>query len=75
MNGRPFKTPALDAWRAELKQGLRATHTFDALWRSACAEQSALNAAADGLYASARQDLRRAREILDEALRTAEPTS
>ena len=40
---RPFPTPALNAWRAELRRGQRARTTFDALFRAACCEQWALD--------------------------------
>lgn len=36
------KTPALDAWRRELRAGERTRETFDWLWRAACAESAAL---------------------------------
>ena len=41
-----FRTPALDAWRMELRQGKRTRTTFDALWYAACAEMWALDMAA-----------------------------
>jgi hypothetical protein len=44
-----MKTPALDAWRRELAAGERTRTTFDALWRAACEEANALEAAAAGL--------------------------
>ncbi len=37
-----IKTPALDTWRAELAKGERTAAMFDALWRAACAEVTAL---------------------------------
>jgi hypothetical protein len=40
---RPFPTPALDAWHAELAARERTRDTFDALWRAACAEAHALD--------------------------------
>lgn len=49
MSGHPFPTPALDAWRAELRAGQRTPTTFDALWRAACEEANALEAHAAGL--------------------------
>jgi hypothetical protein len=70
-----IQTPALRGWLAELASGERTTQTFDALWRAACWEQSAVNAAALGLDASARQDLRRAAEILDEVLQATRPVT
>lgn len=39
MTRRPFRTPALDAWRAELRRGERTKTTFDPLWWAASAEQ------------------------------------
>jgi hypothetical protein len=71
----PIQTPALRAWRAELASGERTTRTFDALSRAACWEQSAVDAAALGLVASAREDLRRAAEILDEVLQATRPVA
>jgi hypothetical protein len=68
MSGRPFRTPALDAWRAELARGDRTTLTFDAVWRAACWEQSALEAAAVGLEAAALRDLHCAREVIEKAI-------
>jgi len=38
----PLRTPSLDAWRAELREGKRGTDTFDPLWRAACAESWAI---------------------------------
>jgi hypothetical protein len=60
-------TPALGVWHKELRRGERTRTTFDALWRAACWEQSALDAAALGFGRAAREDLRRAAEILTEA--------
>jgi hypothetical protein len=57
----------LDAWRAELRGGIRTGTTFDALWRAACWEASAHDAATQGFHHAARADLRRAREIVAEA--------
>ena len=34
--------PALAAWGRELAAGTRTIHTFDVLWRAACAEITAL---------------------------------
>lgn len=48
-------TPALDLWREELRQGKRTALTFDALWRSACAELNALEAEAAQLTEMARR--------------------
>lgn len=36
-----MRTPALDAWRRELRNGERTRHTFDPLWRAACLEANA----------------------------------
>ena len=47
------RSPALDAWRAELAAGKRTVHTFDPLWRAACEEISALEHDAAGLPAIA----------------------
>lgn len=45
MTHRAFRTPALDAWHAELRRDERTTTTFDALWSAACAEQWAVDLA------------------------------
>ncbi len=45
MTHRPFPTPALDAWRAELRRSERTKTTFDPLWSAACAEQWAVDLA------------------------------
>lgn len=44
----PFPTPALDTWHAELAAGTRSESVYDALWRAAGWEQSALEAHAAG---------------------------
>jgi hypothetical protein len=49
-------TPALDAWRAELKAGVRTPTTFDALWRAACLEMNALEAPTPELADSWRRE-------------------
>ena len=41
----PFRTPALDAWRNELRKAERTPTDFDALWRAACAEMWSLDMA------------------------------
>jgi hypothetical protein len=41
MTRRSHQWPALEAWRAELRRGLRTSTTYDPLWRSACAELTA----------------------------------
>jgi hypothetical protein len=74
MTGQRYATPALDEWHRELVRGQRTTQTLDALWRSACWEQSALNAAALGMHASARKDFLRAAAVLDAALVAAPPS-
>lgn len=57
---RPFPTPALDAWRAELREGKRSRTDFDALWRAACAESWALDFAhIPTLAAGFREDAKR----------------
>jgi len=65
---RRFRTPALDLWRQELRQGIRTTTTLDDLWRAACAEMTALEAHHDGLPEAARRDRRRARLIVRSAV-------
>ena len=42
MNGAGPRSPALDAWRAELGARERTRTTFDPLWKAACEEASAL---------------------------------
>jgi hypothetical protein len=42
--------PALDLWRRELRQGKRSPRTIDALWRVACREAAAREAAAIGSW-------------------------
>ena len=53
--------PALTAWRRELAAGERTIHTFDALWRAACAEAAAVECAATlpQMAASYRAEARR----------------
>src|SRR5437870_5920678 len=53
LNGR-VPTPALNAWRRELAAGARTKYTFDALWRAACEDMNALEAAGAGLPGLAR---------------------
>jgi len=36
------RAPALDAWRAESRAGIRTELTFDPLWKSACEELNAI---------------------------------
>lgn len=60
MTGRLFRTPALDAWHRELREGKRTRLEFDALWRAACAEAHALDFAAfPEIAAKFREDARR----------------
>ncbi len=61
-----MKTPALDAWRAELEAHLRTKTTFDALWRAACEEMAALEAPTPRL---AEPYLANARSIIRAALK------
>ncbi len=42
--GKPFPTPALDAWEVEIARGERTLDVHDELWHRACAERSALEA-------------------------------
>jgi hypothetical protein len=58
------KTPALDAWRQEFRDGKRTGATFDVLWRAACEEAKALEAQAAGLPGLAVAFLRDARAIV-----------
>ena len=67
-------TPALDAWHARLRTGYGGQHracrtwVMDALWRAACAEQSALEAATPEV---AERLLSEARSILIDAAKVA----
>jgi len=58
------RTPALDLWWRELRDGTRTATTFDPLWRAACAEMNALEAPtpalADGYLAESRRIIRAA---------------
>ncbi|MGQ0703524.1 MAG: hypothetical protein ACT4PM_10375 [Gemmatimonadales bacterium] len=67
---RPLRTSALKAWHRALAAGKRTATMFDAPWRAACYERSALEAAGLGLQAHAGQlcteadaILRRRREV------------
>lgn len=64
--------PALAQWRRELAAGARTIYTFDALWRSACEEANAIEAATAGLPQLAEGYRRDAREIVRRALREVE---
>jgi hypothetical protein len=65
------RTPALDAWRAELAEGRRTPTAFDWLWQAACCEQSAIEYEADGLPGIAEKFRSEAREIVHTAARSA----
>ncbi len=65
-------TPALDTWRRELAAGLRTRTTCDALWRAACAEKNALEAAAAGLSATAVEYRREAAQLVRSAAQDVE---
>jgi len=65
--------PALAVWRRELATGKRTATTFDALWRAACAEMHAQEAAAARLPQIADAYRREAREILRRALTEPRP--
>lgn len=62
-----FRTPALDAWRAELRGGKRTVATSDPLWRAACAEANALEFA--DIPALAARFCEDAKRIVREALK------
>lgn len=62
-----MRTPALDLWRQELREGKRTPTTFDPVWKAACAEASALEFAAAGIPALADSFLADARRIIHEA--------
>ena len=66
-----MKTPALTAWRREIAAGERTTTTFDALWRAACAEQTALEYLEMGLPLLAETARDEARRIIKRAAREA----
>jgi hypothetical protein len=59
---RPSRTPALEAWRAELAAGERSAVDFDPLWRAACCDQWSADFLSWGLptiAAAFREDARR----------------
>ena len=65
--------PALQLWRDEVRRGYRgqrrdrpATWRLDALWRAACWERAAQEAARDRMMDSWRHAMQRARETLAE---------
>jgi len=67
--------PALTLWREELRRGYRrqradspATWRYDGLWRAACWEATAQQAARDGLAEMWHHAMARAREILSDAV-------
>jgi hypothetical protein len=62
-------SPALTEWRRQLAAGERTTHTFDALWRAACAEAGAEEHERDGLPAIAASLRREAGRIVRTAAR------
>ncbi len=62
-----MKTPALEAWRRELKAGTRTATTFDWLWRAACEEMHALEAPTPAL---AKSYLVEAQRIVRHAVKT-----
>ena len=62
-------TPALDLWRQELRDGRRTALDFDDLWRSACAEMTALELEATQLTESAKARRLEAAELLARSLR------
>ena len=71
MSPRPFPTPALDAWRDEMRRGQRTMRTYDALWQAACSEASALELEGDGLSKTAGRYRSKARKIICAAARAA----
>lgn len=57
------RLPALEAWRAELRAGMRTKLSFDPLWKAACEELNAIENPAElrACYiASARRIIRAA---------------
>ena len=53
--------PALRHWRREIRDSLRTTYSFDALWAAACEEATAVEWFNDALPAFAMRALERAR--------------
>ena len=68
--GRPT-SPALEAWRAEIRAGLRTRYVFDPLWRAACEDMHALEAVRADLTGIVASCQRKAREIIRRAAREA----
>lgn len=64
-----MRTPALTAWRREIAARERSSTTFDALWRAACAEMSALEFRTHGVLAVAASCRRDAQRIVRAAAR------
>jgi hypothetical protein len=67
--------PALQLWRDEVRRGYggqradrSSTWRLDALWRAACWEAAAQEAARDGMMDSWRHAMQRAREVLADAV-------
>lgn len=60
----PLPTPALDVWHEQLARKERTIFTFDPLWRAACAEMAAREAAHAGLPDIARGHLLEAAHYL-----------
>jgi len=56
--------PALERWRAEVREGRRTAGLLDALWRAAGWEAAALEAERDGMPDTAAARMRHAREAL-----------
>ncbi len=67
-----MRTPALTAWRAELKAGQRTVHDSDALWQAACADIQALEMDAAGLPGIRDRYLADAHRILCAAIKDQE---
>ncbi len=68
---RSRQCPALTAWRDELRRGLRTSTTYDPLWRSACAEMTALEFEQDRLPEIADRHRADAKEIVRQAIQEA----
>lgn len=58
-----LRLPALEAWRAELRAGIRTELKFDPLWKAACEELNAAESPPElraGYIANARRIIRAA---------------
>lgn len=65
---KPFPTPALDAWRAELRNG-EVKNQLGPLWRAACWEAAAAESARLGNHLGASAAWARAKDVIRAAAR------